>query len=124
MTVQRWRVGFDTWHNPVLLACCGLTLVTGGIAYLTRVYEWASISWAAGSFLMGAVLMMEIIQRLARKEAGVDLIALLSIGAALVLEQMLVAAVVALMLATGRTLESFSKQYAERELRALIERAP
>ncbi|WP_371919585.1 heavy metal translocating P-type ATPase [Pseudomonas sp. BBP2017] len=124
MNAQRWRVVLDKWHNPLLLAVCALTLLAGAAAYVAQRQQWALLSWAAGSYLMGAVLLMEIIQRLARKEAGVDLIALLSICAALVMEQMLVAAVVALMLATGRTLESLSKQYAERELRALIERAP
>lgn len=80
--------------------------------------------WAAGSLVMSAVLLIEIVRRLARREAGVDLIALLSITAALVFEQTLVAAVIALMLATGRTLEFFTKQRADRELRALIDRAP
>jgi cation transport ATPase len=114
----------NKWLDPVLLLLTALTLLAGGVAYVAQKPEWASMCWAAGSLVMSAVLLVEIVRRLARREAGVDLIALLSIAAALVFEQTLVAAVIALMLATGRTLEFFTRQRAERELRALIDRAP
>ncbi|KAI2684348.1 heavy metal translocating P-type ATPase [Pseudomonas sp. TNT3] len=112
------------WLDPLLLLLTALTLLAGGVAHITQKPDWASMCWAAGSLVMSAVLLVEIVRRLARREAGVDLIALLSITAALVFEQTLVAAVIALMLASGRTLEFFTKQRAERELRALIDRAP
>jgi heavy metal translocating P-type ATPase len=115
---------FRKWLDPILLLLTTLTLLIGGLAHVAQKPEWASVAWAAGSLLMAAVLLVEIAGRLARRETGVDLIALLSITAALFFEQTLVAAVVALMLATGRTLEFFTKQRAERELRALIDRAP
>lgn len=81
---------------------CVLALLLGGLAYAAQQPTWAALIWAAGSAIMAAVLAVEMAQRLARREAGIDLIALMSIGAALALEQMLVGAVVALMLATGR----------------------
>ena len=112
------------WRDPILLLLTTLTLLAGGVAQVTQKPDWASLSWTAGSLVMALVLLVEIVGRLARREAGVDLIALLSIGAALVFKQTLVAAVIALMLATGRTLEFFTRQRAERELRALIDRAP
>ena len=112
------------WLDPLLLLLTALTLLAGGVAHVAHKPDWASMCWAAGSLVMSAVLLIEIVRRLARREAGVDLIALLSISAALVFEQTLVAAVIALMLATGRTLEFFTKQRADRELRALIDRAP
>ncbi|MBF4560359.1 heavy metal translocating P-type ATPase [Pseudomonas sp. p50] len=112
------------WLDPLLLLLTALTLLAGGVAHIAQKPDWASMCWAAGSLVMSAVLLVEIVRRLARREAGVDLIALLSITAALVFEQTLVAAVIALMLASGRTLEFFTKQRAERELRALIDRAP
>jgi cation transport ATPase len=74
--------------------------------------------------VISAVLLVEIVRRLTQREVGVDLIALLLITSALIFEQTLVAAVIALMLVTGRTLEFFTKQRADRELRALIDRAP
>lgn len=112
------------WLDPALLLLTTLTLLVGGIAQVVGKSDWASICWAAGSWVMALVLLVEIAGRLARREAGVDLIALLSIAAALFFQQTLVAAVIALMLASGRILEFFTKQRAERELRALVDRAP
>ncbi|MQG95560.1 heavy metal translocating P-type ATPase [Pseudomonas sp. MN1F] len=112
------------WLDPALLGICLLALLTGGLAYVAQRPAWAALAWATGGLVMAGVLAVEMLRRLARGEAGIDLIALLSIGAALALENMLVAAVVALMLATGRALEAFSVRHAERELRALIDRAP
>ncbi|WP_454866490.1 heavy metal translocating P-type ATPase [Pseudomonas umsongensis] len=115
---------FSKWLDPALLLLSALTLLAGGVAHLWQRPDWASMCWAAGSVVMALVLLVEIVRRLARHEAGVDMIALLSITAALAFAQTLVAAVIALMLASGRTLEFFTSQRAERELRALIDRAP
>jgi len=112
------------WLDPLLLLLTALTLAAGGIAHVAQQPDWASMCWAAGSLVMVAVLLIEIVGRLARREAGVDLIALLSITSALFFGQALVSAVIALMLATGRALEYFTKQRADRELRAPIDRAP
>ncbi len=114
----------DKWLDPVLLLLTALTLLAGAIAHVAQQPEWASICWAAGSLVMAGVLLVEILKRLSRGESGVDLIALLSITAALVFGQALVAALIALMLASGRILEFFTRQRAERELSALIDRAP
>ncbi len=115
---------YSKWQDPALLLLSALTLLAGGVAYFAQRPEWASMCWAAGSMVMALVLLVEIVRRLARREAGVDMIALLSITAALAFTQTLVAAVIALMLASGRTLEFYTSQRAERELRALIDRAP
>ena len=55
---------------------------------------------------------------------GVDAIALLAIGAALVLGEYLTAVIVSLMLAGGNALEASANARAQRELRLLVERAP
>ncbi|MCQ4347430.1 heavy metal translocating P-type ATPase [Pseudomonas stutzeri] len=112
------------WRDPALLLLTGLTLLGGGLATLLEAPRLAVGSWATGSLTMALVLGVEIARRLLRRETGVDLLALLAIGAALTLGQWLVAAVVALMLASGRTLEFFTVQRAERALRGLIDRAP
>lgn len=112
------------WFDPGLLFGCVLALLVGGLAYVGNRPAWAALIWASSGTTVVLVLAVEMTKRLARREPGIDLIALLSIAAALALGQMLVGAVVALMLATGRALESVSLRHAERELRALIERAP
>jgi heavy metal translocating P-type ATPase len=55
---------------------------------------------------------------------GVDAVALLSMSGALILGEALAAAVVAVMYAGGNLLEDFAVSRAERDLKALIDRAP
>ncbi|WP_371234692.1 heavy metal translocating P-type ATPase [Pseudomonas sp. QE6] len=117
---NRW----SQWGDPALLLITSLGLVLGGLALALGRADLASLSWAAGSLLMTLALLIEVVQRLLRREAGVDLIALLAIVAALGFEQWLVAAVVALMLSSGRTLEFYTSRRAVRELQALLDRAP
>lgn len=112
------------WREPALLLLTALGLLLGGLAYALGQPSLAAGCWTSGAVLMALLLGVEILQRLLRGETGVDLVALLAIGAALAFGQWLVAAVVALMLASGRTLEFYTSRRAERELRALVDRAP
>lgn len=117
---NRW----SQWGDPALLLITSLGLVLGGLTQALGRADLASLSWATGSLLMTLALLIEVVQRLLRREAGVDLIALLAIVAALGFEQWLVAAVVALMLSSGRTLEFYTSRRAVRELQTLLDRAP
>ncbi|MBT8766976.1 heavy metal translocating P-type ATPase [Metapseudomonas boanensis] len=112
------------WLDPALLGFTIIALLAGlGLRWLGH----ASIPdylWSGSALVVAAVLAVEIVVRLLRREVGVDLIALISIAGALWLGQALVASVVAVMLASGRTLEYFTSQRAERELQRLINRAP
>ncbi|WP_236658314.1 heavy metal translocating P-type ATPase [Pseudomonas knackmussii] len=112
------------WREPALLLLTALGLLLGGLAYALDQPSLAAGCWTSGAVMMALLLAVEIVQRLLRGETGVDLVALLAIGAALAFGQWLVAAVVALMLASGRTLEFYTSRRAERELRALVDRAP
>jgi heavy metal translocating P-type ATPase len=69
-------------------------------------------------------LAVSVARDLARREPGVDLIALLAMGGALALGEELAGAVIAVMLASGRLLEAYAGDRARRELSALLERAP
>ena len=55
---------------------------------------------------------------------GVDLLALLSMAAALALGETLAGVIVAVMYASGQALEDYAVGRAERDLKALIDRAP
>jgi heavy metal translocating P-type ATPase len=110
--------------DPALLAVSFGTLAAGGVASSLGEMALAHGLWAAAAALMGLVLAVEVVVALARGQVGVDLMALLSIVGALYFLQFLVGAVIAAMLASGRTLEYFSSQRAERELRRLVDRAP
>ncbi len=110
--------------DPALLLMSLGLLSAGLLANALDQREVAHWLWISSSLLMAAVIGVEVILSLIRRQIGVDLIALLSITAALQFSQFLVAAVVAVMLASGRTLEYFTSQRAERELKRLIQRAP
>jgi heavy metal translocating P-type ATPase len=69
-------------------------------------------------------LLREMIEKLRRRQPGVDVIALLAVVASLALGELLTAAIIGLMLATGQFLEDYAAGRAQRELTALIQRAP
>ena len=59
-----------------------------------------------------------------RGRVGVDVIALLALAGALAVGEYLAAAVVSVMLASGRALEAWAGRRARRDLHALLDRAP
>src|SRR5579875_512900 len=59
-----------------------------------------------------------------RRRAGVDVIALLAIAGAMMVRELLAAAVISVMLASGRALEAWAAGRARRDLQALLEHAP
>lgn len=65
-----------------------------------------------------------VLAALRRCHAGVDLIAVLALGGTLAVREYLAGALIALMLATGRTLEAAAQRRALHDLRALLEHAP
>ena len=69
-------------------------------------------------------LLVEIASSLRRGEVGLDIVAALSMSAALIFGETLAAAVVALMYAGGTFLENFAEGRARREMRALLSRVP
>lgn len=69
-------------------------------------------------------LLAQIVQSLRRGEVGLDLLAALSMAAALGFGEELAANVVALMYAGGQLLEDFAEARAGRDMTALLERVP
>ena len=69
-------------------------------------------------------LLVEIVTSLRRGDVGLDIVAALSMTAALAFGETLAAAIVALMYAGGQYLESFAERAARREMTALLSRVP
>ena len=67
---------------------------------------------------------MEIVASLRRGETGLDIIATLSMSAALFFREYLAAAVVTLMYSGGKFLESYTDRRAGRDMTALLSRVP
>jgi heavy metal translocating P-type ATPase len=86
--------------------------------------DLAHTVWFTGVVPVLAALAIEIIRSLARGEVGLDIVAALSMSAALTFGEMLAAAVVAVMYSGGTFLESFAEGRARREMRDLLSRVP
>ena len=86
--------------------------------------DLAEMVWVAGVTPVLAALVVEIVRSLWRGEVGLDIVAALSMSAALVFGETLAAAVVALMYSGGTFLESFAEGRARREMRDLLSRVP
>lgn len=100
------------------------TLVAGTLAWATGQDSAADVLWA-GTTVIGAVpVAVSMVTMLLRRQAGVDVIALAAMVGSLVLGEYLAGAVIALMVVTGRGLEDYASGRAERELSALLKRAP
>lgn len=85
---------------------------------------WRQIIWAAGTFPVLIALLVQILTSLRRGEFGLDIVAALSMAAALSTGEQLAAAVVALMYAGGQFLEAYADRKARHEMTALLSRAP
>ena len=108
----------------LLLACTGFSLGFGGIFSVTGHHELSHLLWAIGgaSGLIPSIKWLVISIR--KKQYGSDLLALLTIIATLASAEYLASAVIALMLSTGRLLEKWATERADRELQQLIAHAP
>jgi heavy metal translocating P-type ATPase len=110
--------------RPLLVAfpAAGLAL---GFAFLAIGRgSWSGWIWAASAGPVLLVLIVQIVTSLRRGDVGLDIVAALSMTAALAFGEQLAAAVVALMYAGGQYLESFAERHARREMTALLSRAP
>lgn len=115
------------WARSLASALLAVTLgglVAGGILHALAVGRSGDAVWA-GIGALGAVYSLgSVIASLFAGRIGVDVIALLALVGALAVGEELAAAVIAVMLASGRTLEDWSAGRATRELRSLLERRP
>lgn len=108
----------------VILALAVAGLLGGLALHLADAGGMARLAWAAGVLPALAALVAEILRSLSRGEIGLDIVALLSMTAALLFGETLAAAVVAVMYSGGSFLESFAEGRARREMHALLARVP
>lgn len=113
----------DRRKTALLLLALG-GLVIGLVLHVSQVPALARIVWLAGVVPVLAALFVEILRSLWRGEVGLDIVAALSMSAALVFGETLAAAVVAVMYSGGTFLESFAEGRARREMHDLLSRVP
>ncbi|HTH74821.1 MAG TPA: hypothetical protein VL635_10495 [Trinickia sp.] len=115
---------FSLSADFALLIVSALTLVAGAACAAVGRGALAHAVWLIGALPILAALTLSVARALMRRESGVDILAWLAIGLAAALGETLAAAVIALMVASGRALEAYARTRAKREMTALLSRAP
>jgi heavy metal translocating P-type ATPase len=108
----------------VLLAVTTSGLAAGLFLHLAGAGGGGDAAWAAAGVCGAGYALWAMGEAFRRGRVGVDVIALLAVVGALVVGELLAAAVISVMLASGRALEAWAAGRARRDLRALLERAP
>src|SRR5262249_47349284 len=119
---HRSRTNVRSLLRPTIVAWPAAGLVIGLAAQSSGWGHWASPIWAAATIPVLLALVAEIVISLRRGDVGLDIVAALSMLAALVFAEYLAALVVALMYAGGEILEDFAARRASREVTALLAR--
>ena len=99
-------------------------LAAGGILHLAGHPGAAGVAWAATTAVGIGPATWWVVDAARHHRMGVDVIAVLALAGTLAVGEYLAGAVIAVMLATGRTLESWAQGRASRELHRLVERTP
>lgn len=97
----------------------------GGLALgWLGVAVWSVIPWMISAAVGLYVSAIWVIRAIKRRELGSDILAIVAILSAGLINEWLAAAVISAMLATGRSLERWAEGRARRQLEALLKRAP
>jgi heavy metal translocating P-type ATPase len=116
-------VDFIERHYPnALVAIAGIGLLSGVIFWWTSAPFKADVAWSVATVPVLLGLLIQIFSSLRMGDVGLDVVAALSMSAALVFGEPLAGNVVAVMYAGGQLLEAFAQGRARREMTALMGR--
>jgi heavy metal translocating P-type ATPase len=110
--------------RSILVALPAFGLASGLALSVLGQPAWQKLVWAAFTVPVLLTLLYDIVSSLQRGEVGLDIVAALSMTAALAVGENLAAVVVALMYSGGQYLESFADRHARREMTAILARVP
>jgi len=99
-------------------------LVAGVVLLVAGVSRGADVAFAAVGLLALVPTVFDVARAVRERRPGVDVIAVLALVGALGIGEYAAAAVIAVMVATGQTLEARASRRAERDLRRLLEGMP
>ncbi len=115
----------ESMRAGVILLCLTALGITAGFVAAALGNETArDAAWIATILVALVPVTLGIAKDLLAGHAGVDVVAILAMGGALLLGEFLAGAVIGLMMATGIALEAYAGSRARRELSSLLERAP
>ncbi|MET3900928.1 P-type E1-E2 ATPase [Devosia sp. UYZn731] len=108
-------------YDAILLSIALVGLAFGTTLFLSGA-SGANAAWAAGTAPVLGGLLLQIARSLRRGDVGLDIVAALSMSAALAFGEPLAGNVVALMYSGGQLLETFAAGRARQEMSALLGR--
>ncbi len=110
---------------PVLVLALSLVGLGVGIAlHVAGASGAGDAVWIAVAACGGVYSLLSMVDGLRHGRLGVDVIALLAVVGAIAVEEFLAAAVIGLMITSGRSLETWAAGRARRSLQALVDQAP
>lgn len=112
------------WREPALLAVTLGAFVAGGTAWMLGRQPVADAAWVVGTLAAVVPSLVWVLAAVRRGRAGVDLLAVAALVGTLLVHEYVAGSLIAVMVASGRTLESAAERRASRDLRALLEHAP
>ena len=124
MTTTSRRARLAHFAEAALLPFTATCLAAGTIAHLVGQPPAGDALWVLATIVSALRLAVGIVVDLRAGSTGVDVIALLAMAGSILLGEYLAGAVIAVMYATGQGLERYAHGRAERELHALLSRAP
>ena len=108
----------------LLLGVTAVALVAGGLAWLVGARGVADTCWLVSAVFGLGYALWSAGDAIRHGRLGVNVIALLALAGAVAVREFLAAAVISVMLASGRALEAWAAQRARQDLSALLDRAP
>jgi heavy metal translocating P-type ATPase len=109
---------------PLLLIVTAAGTAAGGVAWLAGAGGAADVLWLGVAICGLAYACWVAVAAVAHGRLSVDVIALLALAGAIAVDELLAAAVISVMLASGRALEDWAADRARHDLSALLARAP
>ena len=123
-SARRVRAWLVRRSAPLLLVVTTAGMTAGGVAWLAGDRGAADVAWLAAAACGLAYASWIAVAAICRGRLSVDLIALVALAGAVAVGELLAAAVISVMLTSGRTLEAWAAYRARRDLSALLARAP
>lgn len=110
--------------EQALFVASTVLLLAGGAAWLLSASSAATALWIAGTVLGLVFSVGWTVAAVRQGQLSVDVIAVLALAGALVVNEPFAGAMITVMLASGQLLEARAAARARRELSMLVERAP
>ena len=124
ITPARARQVSGVLGDTLFLAVTLVALLVGLVAWLVGASGVADVAWATGAVIAVVPTTVSIVATIRARRPGVDVIAVLALVGTLAVGEYAAGAVIAVMVATGRLLETRAASRAERDLRNLLTKAP